>query len=353
MNHKQRLAALLTGLSAEALLLTSEISQRYATGFPFSDGFVLVTEAESWLITDFRYVEEAERRCGEEFTVVAPTSQLEFLADLLSEKGIRRVGLEDLSLSQARYRILTEALQILDVPIGTAIEELRAIKDSEEILAIRRAQELTDRAFSHILKMLTPSMTEVEVALELEFFMRRAGADGIAFPTIAVSGAASSLPHGVPGRKPLSRGFLTMDFGAVVDGYASDMTRTVSLGTATQEMKDIYKTVLEAQRRGMEAIAEGVDASLVDGAARSYIDSRGYKGLFGHSFGHGVGLEVHEAPRLSSRARRPLAAGNVVTAEPGIYLPGVGGCRIENMGVVTKNGFECFTTSTNELIELF
>ncbi|MBQ2718691.1 MAG: aminopeptidase P family protein [Clostridia bacterium] len=353
MNHIKGLCTLLSSLDAEALLLTSEISQRYATGFPFSDGFVVITEGESWLVTDFRYQEEATRRCRDAFTVVAPPSQSEFLRELFSEKGISRVGLEDKTLSHANYQTLTDLLGITPIPIGEGIEALRAVKDSGEIAAVRRAQALTDAAFSHILSALTPKMTEVEVALELEFFMRRAGADGIAFPTIAVSGTSSSLPHGVPARTPLSRGFLTMDFGAVVDGYASDMTRTVVLGKATAEMKRLYATVLEAQRRGMEAIAAGVDATLVDGAARSHIDAEGYRGLFGHSFGHGVGLEVHEAPRLSSRVRSPLVAGNVVTAEPGIYQPGIGGCRIENMGVVTENGFDVFTASTTELIELF
>ncbi len=353
MNHIEGLCGILTTLQADALLLSSEISQRYATGFPFSDGFVVITENGAWLITDFRYQEEAERCCGKDFVVVAPALQRDFLRDLFFEKGIKRVGLEDKTLSHSHYQSLAETLGITDLPIGDGIEELRAVKDCEELQAIRSAQALTDRAFSHVLSMLTPTMTEVDVALELEFFMRREGADGIAFPTIAVSGPSSSLPHGVPGRKLLSRGFLTMDFGAVVDGYASDMTRTVVLGTATEEMKRIYRTVLEAQRRGMETISAGVDAALVDGAARSYIDSCGYRGLFGHSFGHGVGLEVHEAPRLSSRVRAPLVAGNVVTAEPGIYMPGVGGCRIENMGVVTKNGFESFTASPTELIELF
>ena len=196
-------------------------------------------------------------------------------------------------------------------------------------------------------------MTEIDVALELEMFMRRAGADAIAFQTIAVSGAKSALPHGVPAATPLSRGFLTMDFGAAVGGYCSDMTRTVALGKASAEMKGIYNTVLEAQALGIAAICDGVPCALVDAAARSHIDGAGYRGLFGHSFGHGVGLEIHEAPRLSSRNRGPLRAGNAVTAEPGIYRIGECGCRIEDMGIVTEDGFMNLTRSPKELIELF
>lgn len=200
---------------------------------------------------------------------------------------------------------------------------------------------------------MTPNMTEIDVALELEFFMRKNGADGVAFQTIAVSGPASALPHGTPSATKLRRGFLTMDFGASLGGYASDMTRTVILGTATPEMKLMYRTVWEAQELGMEAICAGVSGALVDGAARAHIEGRGYTGMFGHSFGHGVGLEIHEEPRLSQRNALPLAAGNVVTAEPGIYCEGVFGCRIENMGLVTETGFECFTKSKKDMIELF
>lgn len=353
MNHVSALRSLLTRLEADALLLTSETSQRYATGFPFSDGYVLITGRAAYLLTDFRYAEEAERSVDPGITVEAPGSFTEFFSDLFRTEGILRLGYEDRAMTCAAFRELQEKLSFEPVPIGEGIEELRAVKDAEEIALIRRAQDITDRAFSHILSVITPDMTETDVVLEMEFFMRREGAEEIAFPTIAVSGAASAVPHGLPSGNKLSRGFLTMDFGARVGGYCADMTRTVVLGRATPEMRRLYQTVLEAQRLGMEAICEGVPASLVDAAARSYIDSCGYKGLFGHSFGHGVGLEIHEAPRVSSRSRLPLMAGNVITAEPGIYRMGEYGCRIENMGVVTADGFDSFTKSTTELIELF
>ncbi len=353
MNRIASLRTLLDTLDADALLLTSEISQRYATAFAVSDGYVVVSREKAVLVTDFRYAEEAEKSCDPIITVVAPPSRIDYLSDLFRTEGFRRVGYEDTTLSCADYTLLTEVLGFSGVPIGDGIETLRAVKDEEEIAAIRRAQAITDAAYAHILTALTPTMTEVDVVLELEFFMRRAGADGIAFPTIAVSGASSALPHGLPSRNKLSRGFLTMDFGASVAGYCSDMTRTVVLGKATPEMKRLYATVLEAQRLGIEQIAAGVKASLPDAVARGHIDASGYQGLFGHSFGHGVGLEIHESPRLSGRSRGVLAAGNIVTAEPGIYCRGEYGCRIENMGLVTEEGFLNFTASTTELLELF
>ena len=353
MNHIDGLRTILVEKEADALLLTSDISQRYAVDYAFSDGYVLITPKRAVLLTDLRYKEEAEKTVDPSIEVVAPLSHFEYLADIIETDRIRTLAYEDRALTCAALEDLCAHLAFDPIAVGDAIEQRRAVKDEEEIAVIRKAQEITDAAYQHILSVLTPEMTEVDVVLELEFFMRRAGADGIAFPTIAVSGASSALPHGLPSRRPLSRGFLTMDFGASLKGYASDMTRTVSIGKATPEMKRIYETVLHAQTLGMEAIAGGVPGAFVDAAARSYIDGAGYRGLFGHSFGHGVGLEIHEAPRLSSRSRLPLRAGNIVTAEPGVYLPGICGCRIENMGLVTDDGFDSFTKSSRELIELF
>ena len=353
MNHIKGLRTILPKIGAEALLLSSEISQRYAVDFAFSDGYVLITERAAYLVTDPRYLEEASGAVDGGITVIAPKSRTEFIFDTLSTEGITHLGIEDRALTLSEHEELFAGKEISTVPIGKEIEALRAVKDEGEIARIRAAQAITDAAFSHILSALTPTMSEVDVVLELETFMRRNGADGIAFPTIVVSGASSSLPHGLPSHRPLSRGFLTMDFGASVGGYSSDMTRTVVLGRATEEMKRLYQTVLTAQELGIEAIAPGVEGVLVDGAARAHIDREGYAGLFGHGFGHGVGLEIHEAPRLSIRAREPLCVGNVVTAEPGIYRTGEYGCRIENMGLVTQDGFDCFTKSTKELIELF
>lgn len=353
MNHIKGLRSILGNISADALLLTSPISQRYAVDYAFSDGFVLITADKAFLVTDFRYKEEAERSVDSEIQVVSPSSNREFIFDMLRDNLVKSLGIEDRAMTLHEYDSTVASRGIKTVRIGEEIEKLRAIKDEEEIKRIRAAQAITDAAYDHILSIMTPTMTEIEVALELEFFMRRHGADSVAFQTIAVSGPGSALPHGTPINTKLRRGFLTMDFGASLNGYASDMTRTVVIGTATPEMKLLYRTVWEAQELGMQAICAGVSGALVDGAARAHIEGRGYKGLFGHSFGHGVGLEIHEKPRLSPRNSLSLSAGNIVTAEPGIYCEGLYGCRIENMGLVTESGFENFTKSQKNLIELF
>ncbi len=353
MNHLKQLRALLDASGLDAMILTSSENRYYAVPFAFDDGYLFLDRKSSYLITDFRYQEAAQAAVGDVIAVLAPSSPSAFLQELLADPTYKRIGYEDKTLACALLHTWQKGRAFEAVALSEEIERLRAIKDGEEIQSIRRAQVLTDAAYTHILKTITPNMTEIEVALELEFFMRRSGAASASFPIIAVSGAASSLPHGTPQNRRLERGFLTMDFGAVVDGYCSDMTRTVVLGKADRKMKQIYDTVLAAQTLGMQSIRAGIAASEVDAAARRYIEQAGYPDAFGHSFGHGVGLQIHEAPRLSSRSQEVLAAGNVVTAEPGIYLPGLGGCRIENMGVVTEKGFDSFTESTRELIELF
>jgi Xaa-Pro aminopeptidase len=228
---------------------------------------------------------------------------------------------------------------------------MREIKTEDEVLKMEKAQELTDKAFAHILTMLSPSMTENDVASELEYFMRKNGAEDKSFETIAVSGEKSSLPHGVPGNIRLKKGFLTMDFGATVDGYHSDMTRTVSIGKADAEMKKLYNTVLKAQLSALEYLKAGVNTKDADWVAREII-YKDYKGYFGHSLGHSVGLEVHEMPALSPNYNAILVPGNVVTVEPGIYIPGKYGVRIEDMVLICENGIKNFTKSPKELIEI-
>jgi Xaa-Pro aminopeptidase len=240
------------------------------------------------------------------------------------------------------------------VPLGDLLAQMRAVKTEEEIGYIKKAQSIADAAYSHILKVLTPTVTEKEIALELSYFMRRNGAEGDSFDIIAVSGAASALPHGKCRNERISKGFLTMDFGCRYHGYCSDMTRTVCIGKADEEMRRVYQTVLAAQREALSVIRAGETGAFVDGIARQYITARGYGNAFSHSLGHGVGLYIHELPTLSSRSNASLlVSGNVVTVEPGIYLAGKYGCRIEDMGVVTADGFDNFTKSNKELIELF
>jgi Xaa-Pro aminopeptidase len=338
----------------DALLLFDEKNQFYFSEYKFSDGAILITKEKSYLITDFRYAEDANNKVNSDFEVIAPKAHLQYIKEKLSLHQVKNLGIEDETLSYSRYNRLSECFSgISFVGMSSSISEMRTVKSDYEVEKIKKAQKITDDAFSHILSIMTPSMTETEVALELEFYMRRNGADGIAFDTIAVSGSASALPHGVPRNTPLERGFLTMDFGATYDSYCADMTRTVCIGKADAEMKTIYNSVLEAQHLALDKIKAGELCSDVDKVARDYIDKNGYENCFGHSLGHGVGLYVHEAPRLSYACKEPLKAGHIVTVEPGIYLEGKYGCRTEDLVVVKENGCINLTKSAKDLIELF
>ncbi len=338
----------------EAILLTDEINCYYATGFSFTDGCVLITEKSAHLVTDSRYEEEAAMHVDSAFQIVVPQSRAAYVTEILDGEGIKTLGYEDLSLSCADFRKMQEHYSFEFKAMGDLMPALREIKDCDELLLMKRAQELTDRAFAHLLTVMKPTMTEAEVALELEFFMRKNGADGLAFETIAVSGSASSLPHGKVRNCPLQKGFLTLDFGARFGGYCSDMTRTLCIGRADAEMKHLYETVLEAQKAALREIRAGVACRAVDAVARSLIDNAGYRGKFGHGLGHAVGMLIHESPRFSPLAgERVLEVGHVMTVEPGIYLEGKYGCRIEDMVAVTEDGYTDFTASPKELIEIF
>lgn len=358
MSHLTNLVSLLGGGNPSALLVTSEINQRYISRFAYSDGYLLLTRDASYLLTDFRYAEAAAKEADRALTVLAPEGgMLNFMAGLLGESGCASLSFEEATLPYAALEKIKAALPGVNLVPGASalIDGLREIKDDEEFALTDAAQKIADSAYSHILGVLNPNMTEREVALELEFFMRRAGAEEASFDTIAVSGSASSMPHGVPREVKLERGFLTMDFGARVGGYCSDMTRTVALGRADAEMKRLYATVLCAQNKALEAVREGSELREVDRVARDIINEAGYAGCFGHGLGHGVGMHIHESPRLSpaAPAGERLRAGQIVTVEPGIYIAGCHGCRIEDMVYVTSDGCLNFTRSPKELIELF
>ncbi len=343
----------------EAILISSQTNQRYLSGFDYTDGYILVLAEAAFLLADFRYIEAAKAEVSSsDFYVIRPDGTMTGeIALLLAAEGIERLYIEEDTLSCAMLEKLRGAIKRAELVSGAsaALTEVRAVKTERELEKIAEAQAITDRAFSHILEFIKPSMTETEVALELEFFMRRNGAEAVAFDTIAVSGTASSRPHGVPRNIPLERGFLTMDFGAKVDGYCSDMTRTVVIGKADGDMKRLYNTVLSAQRAALDVIREGVECRYVDTVARELIENSGYKGRFGHSLGHGVGMFVHESPSFAPRTKEgvTLRRGNVVTVEPGIYIEGQYGCRIEDMIAVGHTGkIINFTKSSKELIEI-
>ena len=339
-------------LGVEAIYLTSSVSHRYFTGFDNPDGAIFVTEDEIYALEDFRYMEIASDTIGAYCTVIAPECSFkDAIKAIAKQKKIKRIGIENRFMNVAEFERLNDGFGAEFIGIGDTVSKMREIKTEREILCIREAQEITDLAFEHILKVLDPKMTECDVAIELEYFMRRNGASDKSFDTIAISGEKSSMPHGVPAPVKLQKGFLTMDFGCVIDGYHSDMTRTVSIGKASHEMKKIYETVLLAQKSALEILKAGVKCCDADKAARDII-YKDYRGCFGHSLGHSVGLEIHETPCLSPRWENELVCGNVITVEPGIYIPKFGGVRIEDLVVIRDGGIENLTHSPKELVEI-
>ncbi|MGN1122144.1 MAG: M24 family metallopeptidase [Eubacteriales bacterium] len=362
MTFFKALAAALPDTAFDAALVLSPVNRRYVTGFPSSAGYVAVTPEKTVFITDFRYYGSACKaqsagRIGAEIDIRLQDKTLwETLAALFAGKS--RVLVEENYLTLAAAGSLGEKLAGFTFVQGAsaALETLRAVKTPAELAAIERAQEITDEAFAYIVGYLSDhlgmGLTESAVALELEYYMRSNGADGIAFDTIAVNGAKSAMPHGVPAEVPLTDGFLTMDFGARFDGYCADMTRTVCIGKPTEKMRDVYDTVLGAQEQALAFIAAGKSGKSIDAVARDYIASRGYEGRFGHSLGHSLGLEIHENPNFSPSCDKPIPAGAVISVEPGVYLDGEFGVRIEDIVNITANGCKNLTKSPKELVIL-
>lgn len=342
-------------LGADGALFEDGVNRRYVTGFPSSDGLALCLENETILMLDERYALAAESRKLEGVTVVRSVDGLfKTLKEQVEGRGVRSLAVESTAVTLDLLKRLEAALpDVKFIPAADINGPSRQIKTAYEIDCIRKAQSITDACFDHILGFIKRGMTEAEVAAEMEYFMKRSGATGLAFDTIAVSGLKSALPHGVPDGSVLAEnGFFTMDFGAAYGGYCSDMTRTIVIGRADDEMKRIYETVLEAHLRGIAAVRDGAACRDVDAAARDYIYSKGYKGRFGHSTGHSLGLEIHEAPVCSARSNDTLKAGMLMTVEPGIYIEGLGGVRIEDTVLVTADGCEDLARSPKQLIEL-
>ena len=355
MKKLEKLRKKLNEKGIDAVIILDELNQRYLSDFAFTDGLLLITNNYAELITDFRYYEMAEKFADNAFRVTMPENRDEYIAGILKKDGCVRVGFEGASITYStlcRYKEKHDSVEFIN--IGNMIEELRQIKTPDEIRFMQMAQDITDKAFSHILNMITPDMTEIDVAAELEYVMRRSGAESVAFDTVAVSGDASALPHGTPRNVKLKKGFLTMDYGAKYNGYCSDMTRTIVIGKADGDMKKLYNTVLRAQLASIDYLREAADMGEADKIARDIIDSNPeYKGTFGHSLGHSVGLYIHESPGLSKRSfGKKMRIGEIFTVEPGIYLYGKYGCRIEDMVAIEERGIYNFTHSTKELIEI-
>lgn len=357
MNNIQRIQEALARQGLDAILLTDEKNQRYAAGFPFTDGAVLVAQKKAWLLTDSRYIEAAEKAAGGCCTVQMfdrEHSLNDLLLAALAECGAEKLAAEDEKLSRARWTAFEKALGRSLLPAGGLMAELRASKSEDEIASMIRAQRISEKALEAVLGIIRPGMSEKEVMAELVYHMLKFGSEGNSFDPIVVTGANTSMPHGVPGDTLIREGdFVTMDFGSLSDGYCSDMTRTVAVGTATEEMKNVYYTVLEAQLAGIAAARSGIPGKLIDKAARDVIEKAGYGPYFGHGFGHSLGLDIHEGPMAGPRGEAPMAENDLCSAEPGIYLPGKFGVRIEDVMIIRPEGAEVITKAPKmELIVL-
>ena len=351
----QKLTQKMKDMGIEAVLISSLYNRRYLSGFTGSNAYLYISPNRKILLTDFRYLEQAAAQCPDFQIVEYRNAGLtETLEKYLQADGVKFCGFEGNQMIYAEYRLLAEKLPTVEwKSIDDTVEELRMLKTPEELVLLRKASQIGDQAFSHMLDFIKPGLTEKEIGIELEFTMRKLGAEGLSFDSIIASGTNGALPHAHPTDKPIRKGeLLTMDFGCLYQGYCSDMTRTVAIGEVSGQLKEIYEITLKAHLESLAALKPGLTGAAVDTVARDIITAAGYGEYFGHSLGHSVGLEVHEAPYLAQRETRTLKANMLETIEPGIYLPGVGGVRIEDLAVLTETGAESLVTSEKRLIVL-
>ncbi|KIL41123.1 Xaa-Pro dipeptidase [Gordoniibacillus kamchatkensis] len=355
--HQQRLEKLrqrIIELQIDALLVASGVNRTYLTGFAGSSGYVLVTQQRAMLLTDFRYVTQAHQQAPDYEIIEHAAKPAATILELLQAAGVTKLGFEQQHVSFGAYQNYVAALPgITLVPTDGVVEKLRMYKDEGELRIMREAAELADRTFSYILTKLKPGVTELDIALEIEMFIRQNGGTSTSFDTIVASGERSALPHGRASERVLQKDeFVKLDFGAYYKGYCSDITRTVVLGKPTAKHRDIYDKVLEAQLACLDGLKPGMTGREGDALARDIIEKYGYGDNFGHGTGHSLGMEIHEAPRLSRLDETVLEPGMTMTVEPGIYLPGFGGVRIEDDIVFTDSGIRILTQSTKQLIIL-
>ena len=358
MDHHLRrraLAARLDALDVDAMLVTRLPNTRYLTGFTGSNGVVLVARDAAVFLTDGRYTEQSRREVPDVERVTFTRSYRPDVAERCAALGISRLGVEAQDLTMTEHRQLVEAIgeDVTPVPLEDVVEEARVIKDADERDLVRAAQASTDAAFDAVLELFVVGISEERVAQELGRLLREAGADDLAFAPIVAFGENAAEPHHEPGHRVLEEGdVIKLDFGGRVGGYHADMTRTIAFGAPAAELSKIHDVVREAQQAGIDAVRAGVSGSAVDTAARAPIEDAGYGERFVHGLGHGVGLEIHERPWLGVDHDAELPAGAIVTVEPGIYVPGLGGVRIEDMVEVTEDGGVVVGTSARDLIEL-
>ena len=339
-----------------AAIISDDSNRLYFTGFNSSAGMVVITKNGAWFFIDFRYIEKAKSTVSH-MSVILAEKLLSQLKELFENQNIRNILLETDRINLDFYGSLKEKFQGVNISLEKNLTKkiayLRSIKTEEEKELIKKAQSLTDKTFDYILNYIERGKTEKEIMLLMEFYIRKMGSEGVSFDFIVVSGNNSSLPHGVPTDKPITDGdFITMDFGAVVSGYRSDMTRTVALKYVTDKQRKVYETVLSAQKSALDAIKPDVKCCEIDKIARDLIYNAGYEGCFGHGLGHSVGIEIHENPSFNTRDETKLQKGMVLTVEPGIYLENEFGVRIEDMVYITDNSYENLTRSNKELIIL-
>ena len=351
MKNLDKYLTLLDG-EVDGLLLTSRYSRHYGAEFDIAEGVAIVTKAGCRYFTDSRYIESARNGLkGFEVICVDKIGYMKLLNDAIADFGVTALGYEEIYLTVAELMGYEKNLNAKLVPFNKEIYGFRAVKEDWELDHMRKAQAIADKAFAEVLPRIQVGMSELELQAELIYCMYKNGAHGLSFDPIVVSGPNSSMPHGVAGERKIQPGdFVTMDFGVLYNGYCSDMTRTVAVGYATEEMEKVYNTVLEAQLAGLAITKAGVPGQEIDAAARKVISDAGYGEYFGHGYGHSLGLEIHESPSPNARNSEPMPLGAVASAEPGIYLPGKFGVRIEDCVIFTADGYENLATSPKNLI---
>ena len=353
MKNIEKYKSLLETGEVDALLLTSEYNRLYAAQYSIAEGVAVVTKDGAYYFTDSRYIEAAENNLpGFTVRMTHPgSSDIERINEVIGEHTIKKLGFEESNMTYAMFLEFQHALHAVLVPMQKKIDAFRASKEPWELELMRKAQEITDLTFAQLQKVICAGMTEKDLRAELIYRLYKNGANGLSFDPIVVSGPNTSRPHGVPSDRELQFGdFITMDFGCLYKGYCSDMTRTVALGFVTEEMDKVYKTVLKAQLAGIAATKAGVTGQAMDGAARKVITDAGYGDYFGHGFGHSLGIEIHESPNATPGNDKPLPVGSVISAEPGIYLPGRFGVRIEDVLVLEEGGCRDLTEAGKELL---
>lgn len=350
----EKVKKILAEKELDSILVSNEHNMRYLSGFSGATGYLYLSGNKKVLLTDFRYTIQAEEEAKDYQIIEVNKKYSEHIEELLDSEQGKKVGFEGKDLLYYDFSKWKEAMpNITWIPLEDELSNLRIVKTPIELSSIEKAEAIGDKAFSDILNLIKPGMTELEIAAHLEFSMKKYGAKNLSFDTIVASGIHSSMPHAVPTNKKIEKGdFITMDFGCVCEGYCSDMTRTIVVGKASAEQKKIYQTVLDAQLAALDFIKAGYKGKEIDAVARRIIDDGGYKGCFGHGLGHSVGLFIHESPRLSPSEERIIQANVTETVEPGIYIKGFGGVRIEDLVVVTEDGCRNLTHSEKGLIEL-